>query len=369
MVKSFGMHLKCVAYAALTVSACIATPSVVFAQTDATGAVVNSTGTTAAAATATDWSKVDKVSLYRLYNPNSGEHFYTLDVSERNNLMSLGWRYEGVGWIAPTTSNVPVYRLYNPNAGDHHYTTSAAERDMLTPLGWIYEGIGWYSGGTVNILRQYNPNAYTGTHNFTANQAENDHLASIGWHAEGISWQAIYGQNELIMGASTTSVAQMKAAYNASGKTYPANVYTQYGAATINDFCQILLEEAKAEGVRAEVVFAQSMHETGWLAFGGDVKTEQCNFAGLGATGGGNPGNSFNTYGKDSVRMGLRAQIQHLKAYASTAPLNQSLIDQRFKYVKRGIAPDVMSLGGTWAVPGKEYGPALISIMNNLATR
>ena len=132
-------------------------------------------------------------SMYRLYNPNSGEHFYTAATAERNHLVSVGWHYEGVGWTAPAKSNVAVYRLYNPNAGDHHYTTSAAERDMLKRLGWRYEGVGWYSSETkaVPLYRQYNPNARTGTHNYTVNKAENDMLVRIGWRAEGISWYGV----------------------------------------------------------------------------------------------------------------------------------------------------------------------------------
>ena len=161
-----------------------------------------------------------------------------------------------------------------------------------------------------------------------------------------------------IMGESQTTVAQMVRRYNNVGKTYPASVYAQYGAPTIQDFCQILYEEAAAEGVRAEVVFAQAMHETGWLQFGGDVSPEQCNFAGIGATGGGVPGNSFNDWGTDSVRKGLRAQIQHLKAYASTDPLVNECVDPRFHYVTRGCAPTLEDLGGRWAV-GSSYGQRL----------
>ncbi|KAB5603116.1 hypothetical protein EHS19_10455, partial [Bifidobacterium jacchi] len=74
-----------------------------------------------------------------------GEHFYTANGAERNMLVAKGWRYEGVGWIAPASSKTPVYRLYNRNAGDHHYTMNAAERNMLVAKGWRYEGIGWYS--------------------------------------------------------------------------------------------------------------------------------------------------------------------------------------------------------------------------------
>ena len=134
--------------------------------------------------------KITVQSMHRLYNPNSGEHFYTSSTAEKDNLVSVGWKYEGEGWKAPSWSNVPVYRLYNPNAGDHHYSMSKAERDNLVAVGWSYEGIGWYSdeAKTVPLYRQYNPNATTGSHNYTTSKAENDHLVSLGWKEEGIGW-------------------------------------------------------------------------------------------------------------------------------------------------------------------------------------
>ncbi len=128
--------------------------------------------------------------MYRLYNPNSGEHFYTSSTYERDSLGSIGWRKEGVGWLAPDTGN-PVYRLYNPNSGDHHYTQSGGERDSLTRIGWRYEGIAWQSGGSVPVYRLYNPNARTGTHHYTLSGGERNSLASIGWRYEGVSWYAI----------------------------------------------------------------------------------------------------------------------------------------------------------------------------------
>ena len=164
-----------------------------------------------------------------------------------------------------------------------------------------------------------------------------------------------------IMGSSSYSARQLAALYNNSGHAYPNAVYASKGAATIEDFAAIVVDEANAEGVKPEVVFAQEMHETGWLQFGGDVKPEQCNFAGLGATGGGNLGLTF-----ESVRMGVRAQVQHLKAYASTEPLNQTCIDPRFKYVTRGTAPTLGKLDGHWAVPGNGYGNSIYSIIKQI---
>lgn len=135
----------------------------------------------------------DDGSMFRLYNPNSGEHFYTSNSAERSNLVSVGWIYEGIGWVAPISSGTPVYRLYNPNAGDHHYTTDASERDYDVRMGWIYEGIGWYSDdakGTA-ILRQYNPNAIAGSHNFTTDASERDMLVRLGWISEGVAWYGL----------------------------------------------------------------------------------------------------------------------------------------------------------------------------------
>ena len=141
--------------------------------------------------------KLEKANpMNRLYNPNSGEHFYTADIKEKAALVDLGWNDEGYGWVAPRKedSTVPVYRLYNPNAGDHHYTMNKGERDTLVAYGWKDEGTGWYSdtAKTVAVFRQYNPYANgAGAHNYTTDKAENDHLVSLGWTPEGKAWYAI----------------------------------------------------------------------------------------------------------------------------------------------------------------------------------
>lgn len=138
---------------------------------------------------------VRTAAMHRLYNPYTGEHFYTADTTERDHLTGLGWRYEGVGWKAPAKSSTPVYRLYNGHVrgGDHHYTTSASERDHLVSVGWTYEGVGWYSDDAkgVPLYRQYNPYARTGTHNYTASESENGHLLAVGWRGEGVGWYGV----------------------------------------------------------------------------------------------------------------------------------------------------------------------------------
>ena len=111
----------------------------------------------------------------------------------------------------------------------------------------------------------------------------------------------------------------------------------------------------------------QAMLETGWLQVGGDGVESQYNFSGLGTTGGGVQGNSY-----PDVRTGIRAQVQHLKAYASTEELNENCVDSRFDMVTRGSAPYVEWLGiqenpngGGWAA-GAGYGEKLTKLLEDM---
>ena len=176
-------------------------------------------------------------------------------------------------------------------------------------------------------------------------------------HRNGSSMTGFEGY---IMSSSFTSYEDAAVHYGRTvGKhTYPTSVYKSKGSASIDEFCKILYEEASFEGVCPEVLYAQVMKETGYLRFGNLVQANQCNFGGVGATGPGNPGYTFS-----SVREGLRVQAQHLKAYATTEPLNNPCIDPRFNPVSRGCAPKTTDLNGRWAVPGKGYGEGLNAIV------
>lgn len=195
------------------------------------------------------------------------------------------------------------------------------------------------------------------------------------WVFEYINTNATGGLMQ-IMGTSQTTVAQMVRYYNANASgydTFKAKYNGKYdgclakgGASTINQFAQIFYEEATAEGVRAEVAFTQCMKETGFLKYGGDVLPNQYNFAGIGATGAVH-GASFS-----NVRMGVRAQIQHLKAYGSISPLTNPCVDPRFNLVKRGSAQYVEWLGikenpnGYGWATSKNYGHDIVSMVNVL---
>jgi len=124
---------------------------------------------------------------------------------------------------------------------------------------------------------------------------------------------------------------------------------------------EIYVEEARIEGVNHDVAFCQMCLETNYLRFDGDVHRRQNNFAGIGATGHGVPGDSFK-----SVRIGVRAQIQHLKAYASTKRLRRPLVDPRFWRVTRGSAPYVEDLTNKWAAD-PHYGAKIKTKLQSLA--
>lgn len=167
-----------------------------------------------------------------------------------------------------------------------------------------------------------------------------------------------------IMGSAAATAAQM-ALYCRSRNASP-----QLTGCTLEQLAELFLEEGRTEGIRGDVAFAQSLKETGFFKYGGIVLPTQNNFAGIGALGGNAAGNaaSFST-----PREGIRAQIQHLKAYASTAPLASAQVDPRFHLVARGSAPYVEWLGAGdnpqgkgWAVPGKGYGADILSLLSGI---
>ncbi|MCH9277140.1 type I pullulanase [Bifidobacterium amazonense] len=140
----------------------------------------------------TDKPSVTMVPVYRLYNPYSGLHHYTISAKEKNVLVKRGWKYEGVAFRQPS-KGTPVYRAYNPYNGNHHWTANKHEYQVITTRhGWKAEGIAWYQddAGDVTVYRAYNP--YNGEHLYTADKHEYDVItaAKRGWQGEGIAWHS-----------------------------------------------------------------------------------------------------------------------------------------------------------------------------------
>jgi len=123
---------------------------------------------------------------------------------------------------------------------------------------------------------------------------------------------------------------------------------------------KIYMEEAKTEGVNYDIAFSQMCLETGFMRFGGTVLPRQNNFAGLGVLNNKTKGFSFR-----DIRLGIRAHIQHLKAYASLKKLHHELVDPRFRFVKRGSIKVVDGLSGKWAAD-KRYGKKIRYLLGRL---
>lgn len=168
---------------------------------------------------------------------------------------------------------------------------------------------------------------------------------------------SIYSETHSIMGQAEVSREAFKKYFK---EVAEKNGYSYKLNCTIDEFVDLAYEEAAVEGVRADIVIAQAIWETGYFQYGGIVDANDNNYAGLGATGAAGVKEKFQT-----PRLGIRAQVQHLKAYASTNSLVLGLVDPRFKYVTRGSALSVEELSGKWAVPG--YSTSSYSSLANAA--
>lgn len=234
----------------------------------------------------------DGVAMYRLYNPYTGEHFYTASVSECTSVVAAGWNFEGIGWYAPSSGD-PVYRLYNKYAGDHHYTTSTTERDYLVKVGWTYENVGWYSDTSkkVALYRQYNPYVRIGTHNYTTSKSENDSLVKIGWRAEGVGWYAVAGGDpnaSISTAASPSSAGKLRVQgtqlVSESGKPVQLKGVSTHGLAWYPQYVNQSFFTQLHNGWNANVVrLAMYTAEYGGYCTGGN-KSELMNLIDKGVT-------------------------------------------------------------------------------------
>ena len=287
-----------------------------------------------------------------------GSTWYYLGSAD-DGYMQTGWKKLGTNWYYFGESNDGAMRTGFTNVGGDWYYFGGAD-DGAMKTGWQKIDGTWYffnDDGMYDSTKKYDE--IPGINDDKIN-------GSAGTNNSNTNSNVVEG-TYLIEGDTEVTVDQMVAYFEASKKAYPEDVMRKGGAATIRDFCQIYYEEAVAEGIKAEVAFVQAMKETGWLQFTGVVKAEQYNFAGMGATGNSVSGESF----KD-VREGVRAQIQHLKAYGSTKSLNQTCVDNRFKYVERGSAIYVewLSIPNNpkkkgWAA-AKGYGVDIVKMIQKL---
>lgn len=263
---------------------------------------------------------------------------------------------------ATVTENVAAVKisdLTTPNGVSKILVASWSDSGGQDDLVW-YTASKQSDGSYQAIVDAKNHKGTSGTYHFHIYCYESDGTAVC---LGGTSASIRYVETP-IMGTTTVTAAQLVAYYKSTGKTYP-QTYNDLGV-NLETFCDLYIKEAKAEGVRAEVAFAQAMLETGHLQFGKDVAVGQFNFAGLGATGNGVAGFNFATaYGNNAtgIQMGIRGHIQHLKCYASSQALNNPTVDPRWNDKLRTKALSVEELAGTWAAD-LTYAPKVKTIMN-----
>jgi hypothetical protein len=159
------------------------------------------------------------------------------------------------------------------------------------------------------------------------------------------------GQIDRIMGHGSTSEVQLMMFLKANNE----NALTQFP-----DLPKLYREEATIEGVNYDIAFSQACVETNFLRFGDDLKASQNNFGGLGDVGGTADAATF-----PSARLGVRAHVQQLKAYASLEPLVQEVVSPRFRFITRGIAPLVGQLSGRWSAD-TQYGDRILAVVRRL---
>ena len=167
-----------------------------------------------------------------------------------------------------------------------------------------------------------------------------------------------------IMGAAAATAAQMEAF------VLGINPAPKLPYCTVRELAEMFLEEGRAEGVRGDVAWAQAIQETGYFKYGRIVTPDMNNYSGIGALYEDKPGFGARF---DTPRLGVRAQVQHLKAYATTEPLTGQCVDPRFDLVLRGSAPYVEWLGAAdnptgrgWAFPGDGYGAHIAAILGRM---
>ena len=290
--------------------------------------------------------------------PLAGEYEIYADVVDSNGYISstskykvVNWSVEGLDVSGEARSGKPL-RLQARVSGD---TSGLKYKFVWEKGGWAKWGtVG--GGSTSSASCEWTPSE-PGEYTLYLDVIDGEQAKHL--------TRKVTVDGTPIMGVSTASAESMARLYVSTGYVYPSEVYSQKGASNIAEFCNQIVLASSSEGVRPEVVFAQAMLETGWLQFGGSVSADQCNFAGLGATGAQVGGARF-----DSVYQGLLAQSQHLKGYATHMPLNNSCVDPRYQILiakgRLGTAPCLEDLNGLWAVPGEGYGQRIALIIDKL---
>ena len=309
------------------------------------------------------------------------EYYFDQNGVRKDNIKRSGWQtingkkyyFDKNGEYVTGWQTIAGKKYYFMPDGHMHtgWLSFGSRYYYMMPAGYMHTG--WLSFGSTYYYMMPDGHMHTGWLSFgsTYYYLNNNGVRVTGWQTiDGEEYyfdkNGVRQEGYLIEGTSAVTANNLAMYFKRKNGVYPI-FYKNSDAPTIEKFCQIYVEEAKAEGIKVEVAFMQAMVETGWLKFGGAVQISQYNFAGIGALDGGAQGATFKT-----VREGVRAQIQHLKAYANEKPLNNTQVDPRFHLVKRGSAKYVEWLGQKenpngygWAT-AEDYGYKILRLIKEL---
>lgn len=154
----------------------------------------SSSGSSSSSSSTASTPAAERAGMHRMFNPGTGEHFYTASDAERDDLVGKGWSYEGIAFWVPKRSNTPVWRLFNPATGEHYYTTDTDERDRMLGEGWSGEGVAWYADDARGkaMYRLFDPKANpVASHHFTSSESERQELVAAGWTDQGVGFYAL----------------------------------------------------------------------------------------------------------------------------------------------------------------------------------
>ena len=276
-------------------------------------------------------------------------------ILNRRQEMALGIADGLEAWSRGLTSPVsePVYPIINIRINDKNYEEEGilVNNNSYIPIDLADRlGVDLTEDPTIRLIQ------YRGVVYVKAIELRDSNI-SVGWEnsTRTVILRSILkicpGDFERIMSHGNTSEVQLIMFLKDNNE----DALSQFP-----DIPKLYREEAAIEGVNYDIAFCQMCFATNFLSFGGEIKPSQNNFADLGSVSGGPQGATF-----PSAKIGVRAQIQHLKAYASTEPLVQEVVDPRFRFVKRGIAPLVKQLGGRWTAD-LDYGDKILAIVRRL---
>jgi N-acetylmuramoyl-L-alanine amidase len=235
------------------------------------------------------------------------------------------------------------------NGQKHSQQGIIANNNAFIPVGLVERHLAINSSQVEGIRRQQNGVVFVKAVDlqpFNITVTWNDTTRTI-----KLTSSSVQIATDKIMGAGKMTEAQLK-------KFILAN--NPNSLTTFPDLPKLYISESALEGVNHDVAFSQMCLETGFLKFGGIVKASQNNFAGLGQAQGSTGMATF-----PDPKTGVKAHIQHLKAYASTVPAKPPIVDPRFDLVQRGSAPLVTDLGGRWSAES-DFGNKILAVQKRL---